>query len=761
MSSSPSLRALLLSLVLAGCSEPESVSFPDIAPADLGDWQPDFGEESDLGESLEPVTSDTVLDYVDPFIGTGGLGFAYGGLTPAAQAPLGMIRVGPDTSEGSNYSTLIDRFSGYRAQDPNTRGFSHLHFVGTGVADYGNLRVLPTTREVSERPYRSWYATHQNQAAGPGWYRSELDEGEVGVELVAGIRSAIHHYTFGAAGEDNIVLIDPTSSLKDSGVEAATWSINGTTFETELTYRGSYVGRTRPFTLWASIELSETPESVEIWDDEASQWSAAANGVDAPARLVFSGDEVVLKVGISFQSMEQARENRLEATSRDELLETTESAWKELLSRVLVEGGEELERTLFYTALYNCFRMPTRLDEAGRYRGLDGELHELSEGRYFTDLSLWDTYRTLHPLWTLIAPEAQRDALNSLIRMGEDGGFIPRWPAALSYTSGMEGEPAMVMFGESAAKGLDGVDYQRAWELFDPVADASAPEGGYDARRGIERYAELGWLPADEFSSAASNTLEWSVADYGLAQLTNHLGLSEESARFRERADSWKNIYREDEGFFWPRNADGSWAELRSKTAYNERSGIFVEGSAWHYRFYPLHDPEGLRDLMGAETMEAALDEFFEESRLFEITERTQLALPDPYYWHSNQPSIHTVSHYAALGRLDKLSEWTRAIQYSAYAPTPDGLPGNDDGGTMSAWFVWSAIGLYPVVGTANYVPMPPLFPKITIKLEDSTLVIEAPGASRTVGKLVAADPVPETIAGQDINLVYTLEAFD
>src|SRR5690606_5606780 len=155
--------------------------------------------------------------------------------------------------------------SGYRAQDPNTRGFSHLHFVGTGVADYGNLRVLPTTREVSERPYRSWYATHQNQAAGPGWYRSELEEGEVGVELVAGIRSAIHHYTFGAAGEDNIVLIDPTSSLKDSGVEAATWSVDGTTFETELTYRGGYVGRTRPFTLWASIELSETPESVEIW----------------------------------------------------------------------------------------------------------------------------------------------------------------------------------------------------------------------------------------------------------------------------------------------------------------------------------------------------------------------------------------------------------------------------------------------------------------------------------------------------------------
>lgn len=761
---------------IVGCSADETENtFPPIQELDINvdlgfDQTPDL--EPDQGPTLPDVTHETVLDYVDPFIGTSGLGFSYGGLTPAAQAPLGMIRVGPDSSFGGDYGTTINRFSGYEGNDPNVRGFSHLHFVGTGVADFGNLRFLPTTREVIERPYGEWYATFESQDARPGTYHAELAEGKVAVQIAAGIRAAIHRYKFQDPAQGNVVSLDPSSSLKNSGILDATWNFDGTEWTAEFTYKGSYAGRQRPFTLFASVVPNHTPSNVQTWNAETESWEdgTQGSGTRTAALLTFEEDLVELRVGISFQSLEQARANReAEANDFDTLQQSTENAWKDHLARILVQGGTEDERTLFYTALYNVFRMPTRLDESGKYTGLDGLIHDLRPGhdRYFTDLSLWDTYRTLHPLWTLIAPDAQRDALNSLLRMGEDGGYIPRWPAALSYTSGMEGEPAAIMFAESAQKQIDGVDYEAAFQSFKVVADASPPPGTpYQARGGIERYIELGYIPADEQSSSASNTLEWALADHALGRLAQTLGHTEDAPRYLARGESWKNIYNPDEGFFWPRNADGSWANLPSRTAYNERSGIFVEGSAWHYRFYVLHDPKALAQFVGEEALEERLDEFFEKSKLFNGN-RTQLFLPDPYYWHGNQPSIHTVTFYAALGRLDKLSHWTRQIQYFAYTTGKDGLPGNDDGGTMSAWLVLSAMGLYPLVGTDTYVPMPPMFPRLTVQLEDSQLVVEAPGASREKGLisevLLNNEVVAETIKHNALNgstLRYSLDLF-
>jgi predicted alpha-1,2-mannosidase len=714
----------------------DATTAPD-ASADAGGG---LDSGADAGVALPPITRENVLDWVDPFIGTVGLGFSYGALTPAVQMPLGMVRVGPDTTINGNHPILFNRFSGYVGDETQVRGFSHLHFVGTGVADYGNMRMLPASREMVERQYRRWFAEMTNEEASPGLYRVRLEEAGVDVALTASTRGAVHRYTWDADA-DRLVVFDPTSSISDEGIEAATWSIDGTEWTAEFTYDGGYVGRRNPFTLHVAAQLSEAPTSVESWDDDTETWSAATSGsgTRTAALLGFTGDELEVRVGISFIDLEQARANRDAETSGgfDAVQQATEEAWRDELMRIVVEGGGARERTQFYTALYGAFRMPTRLDEGGRYTGIDAAVHDLPDGqeRYFTDLSLWDTYRTLHPLWTLIAPDAQRDALASLLLMARDGGYVPRWPAGLSYTGGMEGEPGAVLFGESAAKGLTGVDYQAAWNALQPVADASPPAGAtYGARGGIERYIELGWIPADEIDSAASNTLEWSVADHALGALAEAIGLPEDAARMRARGESWKNIYYEQEGFFWPRNADGSWGELESTLAYNERSGIFVEGSAWHYRFHVLHDPEGLAELMGPTALAERLEQFFAGSKLWS-GDRTDLLLPDGYYWHTNQPSLNAVVNFAAADRVDRLSYWTRQIQYNAYNIERNGLPGNDDGGTLSSWYVFSAIGLYPVVATDRYVVMPPLFERATVNLEGGeTLVVEAPGASREVG---------------------------
>lgn len=725
-----------------------------------------------------PITRENVLDWVDPFIGTKSNGFANGAMTPAAQAPLGMVRVGPDTTSGGRHGTTLGRFSGFDIDDPEVRGFSHLHFVGTGVADYGNVRFLPATRERVERPKKQWFADFVEQDAGPGWYRAQLAEPAVEAEITAGIRAAIHRYEFESQSE-NLIVLDPSSSVTDSGVLGAEWSVDGTVWTAELTYQGPYVGRSRPMPIWVSVELSSEPRRVERWDEATETWLEVefpnVSGESTAALLTFDEAEVELRVGLSFLGPEQAESNRAEETSEgaEVLRDRTEEAWRDYLSRIIVEGGTDEERTIFYTALYNSFRMPTRFDEAGRYRGLDGRAHDLGDGqdRYFSDLSLWDTYRTLHPLWIVIAPDAQRDALASLLRMSEDGGYVPRWPAGLSYTGGMEGEPGAILFGESAAKGLDGVDYEAAYAALSAVADASPPPGAnYGARQGIERYVELGWIPADEFGKSASNTLEWALADHALGALADRVGDLEAAERYRARGESWRAIYREDEGFFWPRNADGSWGEIEGVEVHYGRSGVYVEGSAWHYRFHVQHDPEGLARLMGEEVLAERLEFFFENSKLFGDNPAF-LLFPDVFYWHTNQPSIHSVVNFGAAGRVDRLSYWTRRVQDAAYGTGPDGLVGNDDGGTLSAWYVWSAIGLYPIVGTDRYSVMPPVFPRATVRLEDgSELVVEAPGASRDVGRIdnvtVDGEPVgPLEIRHEDLQdgavVRYDLTTFE
>jgi len=717
-----------------------------------GDVDPDATDvETDAPDVEEPplvdpfdVDGEAAYDLVDPFIGTGGFGFAYAGLTPAAQLPLGMVKVGPDTTQGGVHIPL-NHFSGYYADDLDVRGFSHLHFVGTGVADYGNLRVLPVAT-LPDEPWRAFEPMEPgSQQAAPGWYRVRLSEAQVDVTLVATLRGALHSYTLTQPG--SAILIDPASSVTDSGMETATIRATEQGFEGSLTYRGSFVGRTRPFTLWFTATVEPPPQRVGAWGEEG--WLEDADeATGAQAGLALFYDDVpeapvVLRVAVSYVDADGATRNwdaELADQTEASLLDAARDAWVARLDQVHIRAREPVAARMFYTALYNAYRMPSVLmDVDGRYRGLDGESHEVDGFTYYSDLSLWDTFRTLHPWYELTEVSIERDVLRSLLMMAEQYGRMPRWPAALSETGSMIGASANMLFSGAQAKGIDGIDYDEAFDALwrsdygdlDP-ASGELPTSG---RGDIRRYAELGYLPSDEIAEAPSKTLEYAYADRALAWMAERLGHDDHAAYLDERALSFERIFDPERRFFWSRLADGTFADGIRETAVFMGGGAYTEGSAWHWRFYALQDADRLFDLFGGP--EAAVEEmvvFFERSGLGSGTGPVRDVLPNSYYWHGNEPTIHVAPLFALAGRVDLARNYVRAIQLRMYGDGPDGLPGNDDGGTMSSWYLFTSIGLYPIAGTDAYILLEPRFERIEIRGDGPHLTIVAPQAPASFG---------------------------
>lgn len=704
------LRGILLGFVplFCACVAQSPIELPRIDVADAA------APNGDTGVDPAFTRGEEALAYVDPMIGTGGVGFAYAGMTPAVQVPLGFLRVGPDTTRSGSHPSAFHHFSGYYAEDPHLRGFSHTHFVGTGVADYGNLRIAFADAARLDRAPSRWWLTRGPEVAEPGYYRAETAEGVV-AELTAAHHAAIHRYELPPG---YVLAVDAASSVDDDGVLEAEANYADGRVRGRVLFRGGYVGRGNPFELHFAIRLQPPPSEVLTWDGE--RWAPGPETAHDEAALGLrwaAEARVSLHVGISLVSADNAarRLEEIEAQSFEAMRADNRALWAEILDRVQVHGGSAADREIFYTALYNSFRMPSRLDEYGEYPGLDGAVHAVDHP-YYTDLSLWDTYRTLHPLWTLIAPDETRDVLRSLLLMAKDGGYIPRWPAALSYTSGMEGDSAAMLFAEGAVKGIDGVDYAVAFDHLRATADAPVPAGApYGGRDGIDDFIELGWIAADRHSAAASNTLEYAVDDGALAVLAEFLGRDADAARYRARSRQYANVWDPATRFFRPRNADGTFVEPFSPTAFSDRSGVYAEGSAWHYRFYAAHDPAGLIELFGGpDELVAELDTFMAESRLFR-GDPSLLVLPDPYYWHTNQPPLHAPFLYGWAGRWDLLSHWVGAIRQHAYGTEPDGLVGNDDGGTLSAWYVLASLGLFPIVGTERWLTFAPAFDDVRI----------------------------------------------
>jgi len=667
---------------------------------------------------------------VNPFIGTGGIGFGVGAELPGALVPFGMVKLSPDTSIGEGHA-LFDHCSGYYFLDEDIRGFSHTHFVGTGGGDdYGNIRVMPivadggiTDDRIIESGYRSGFR-HETEEASPGYYSVTLDRHNIHAEHTATEHTGYHRYTFPKT-DWAYVLIDVSDANENNTSLGSYVEILPGSREVIgwVDYQGGMPGR---FKLYFSAKFQKAFDFSGVWSDGAIVGGTFTTAINTGAYIGFKvteSDPVELSVGISYISVEQAQINRkTEVSSLDfeGVRQKAEEAWRDALGVIEVEDGTDDEAEIFYTAVYHLGMMPTLFSEVeDKYMGFDGKVHTADGFRFYSDQSLWDTYRTFHPLMILLYPGRQRDFVESLIKMGEQSGYIPRWPAALNESGSMIGTPADIVIAETYLKGIRGFDAEEAYQYL--TQSAYSP---YNRRRDFANYVSLGYVPGD-----VSNTVEGAHEDWALANLAHELGKEGDEAIFRARSLNYKNLWDPSVRYLHARNSDGSWVADFNPYVWSEP---YVEGDAIQWTFYAPQDPQGLIGLFGGpEPFMERLEELFNKSKLVsnESAESSNFG-PDIYYWHGNEPCIHAAYLFNEAGRPDRAQYWVRKIMEKKYTTGPEGVPGNDDGGTLSAWYIFSALGFYPIAGGDRYWVGSPIFRRAVVHMEGGDLVVTAQNAS-------------------------------
>ncbi|MCB9592452.1 MAG: glycoside hydrolase family 92 protein [Sandaracinaceae bacterium] len=725
-------RALLLCLLLVACDGSTPVG--DDAGSDAGPTtRPDAGPPPPPPPSA-PAT-EPLIDHVDPFIGTGGSGANDLASTyPGPLRPFGMVRPGPDTSaEGG--APGVTHCSGFAYADDYITGFSHMRMSGTGISDYGHVALMPVPAMepsfVSQASSRSRFV-EGSAVASPGYYAVTLERGDVRVELTATERVATHRYTF-APGAPLAVLVDVGHQPADNvdpvdgaiTVDAAAREVSGF-----ARLAGGYSNRFGGQQVYFVARFDRPFLRHGTWLDETvTDGGDSATGAHSGAYVELDpadGEVVRVEVAVSYVDVEGARAN-LDAESTgfdfDAVRAETERIWEEHLARVHVSARYDHDVRRFYTALYHVLSMPTlATDVDGRYRGLDDAIHEVDGFRYYTDFSLWDTFRTLHPLLTLLYPDYQLDMLRSLSAMAVDGGAMPRWPLGTGYTGGMLGDPAAMVFADSWVKGVDGFDLRPAYDALRRSAMGTASER-FGGRGNAEIYDSLGYVPIERAGGSASKTLEFAYADWALAILADALGETEDAAYFRARSGNWRNTWDPARQFFVGRHEDGSFAEYFEDDRWID---YYTEGNGWQYVWYVPHDLPGLAEMMGGrDAMLDRLDEFFTLSAGMRIT-----ALPGFWYWHGNEPDLHAAFIFSALGDGARSARWSRWAAQTLYGDGPTGLPGNDDGGTLSAWLVFASMGIFTIAGEQDYLLGSPLLTRVEFTVGDGTFVIDAPDAS-------------------------------
>ena len=695
-------------------------------------------EPQPISIAARPVFS--LIKNVNPFIGTGGYPWVCGHNFPGAALPFGMVRLSPETESFLTKRKALNT-SGYFYGDNKISGFSHTRLSGTGATDGGHFLVVPATGSVSHNGIvkgRSYRFSHRDEVAFPGYYALRLPEEKIFVELTATERVGVHRYTFPTGVEPRII-IDVSNALGDRESREATVTILSDRLEVEGSVRtfGTFGSRYGGAKVYFVARFDRKFKSYGTWNGEHFyEDHKDAEGDDIGIDIEFDSDEnesvVGLKLAISYVSIENARANLdAEAGTRkfDEILTLAQEAWEEKLSLIKIDGATEAQRTIFYTALYRSFQMPTVFNDVnGEYFGFDRQVHQSDGFRYFTDLSLWDTFRTLHPLYNIIAPNDQRDMMVSLVRMAKEGGWLPRWPSGNGYTGSMLGTPSDITITEAWLKGICDFDVEFAYQSMRATALGPTPrDAEFPGRRGIASYLKYHYCAADEMDEAVSKTLEYAWADHSIGQLALALGKKEDAELFAEHAHYYLNTWNPETQYFHPRNANGDFVEdfkpllltyLDLKEKYTDD---YVEGSALQWRWAVPFDAQGLISLFdNSEFFVSELNDFFEKS------DPTMGAWnPGPYYWHGNQPDIHAAYLFNEAGRPDLTQKWVRWILDNKYDNSYKGLDGNDDGATLSAWYIFSSLGLYPTAGSDVYQIGAPLFRKAEVKIGENILRIE------------------------------------
>jgi predicted alpha-1,2-mannosidase len=690
-----------------------------------------------LAQAATGLTSaqQQAFDAVDPFIGTAGEGHTF----PGATVPFGMVQLSPDTqikSRKDGYGWA----AGYRHDDNTIVGFSHTHFSGSGHSDLGDFLVMPTTGEVKlergqiDKPGSGYTSRfdHGTETAKPGYYAVTLADSGVRAELTSTARVGLHRYTF-PKGKPGHVILDLRTSMYDYPGKIL-WSrvrvrADGTVTGFRET-RGWAPGRQ----LYFAMRFSRPLKGQSLNDTEKDviyKGFATPSDKDPTQRAQIEGRQLVgafdfgddggpllVKVSISPVSEENAIANmeaEAPAWDFDGARDAAKTQWATALAAVEAKGNKT-QRIQFYTALYHTFLGPTLfMDVDGRYRGPDNAVHQAKGWTNYSTFSLWDTYRALHPLLTLVQPpQHTNDIVNSLLASRRESpyGILPVWAFNGLETWCMIGYHAVPVIADAYMKGIRGYDTTEALEAM----VASADYGPYD---GIAQYRELGYVPIDEEGEAASKTLEYAFDDWTISQVAKDMGDAKVAGEFDKRAGNWKHAFDPSTGFMRARKRDGAFREPFDPTASGYGSD-YTEGNAWQYSWYVPQDVAGLIQAHGsADKLLGKLDEAFDakvDPKIFEHMEDITGLIG--WYAHGNEPGHHVSYLYAYAGQPWRTQQRLKQIMDTQYKATPDGLAGNDDLGQMSAWYVFSTLGFYPVTpGSNQYVIGRPFLPQATLNL--------------------------------------------
>lgn len=653
--------------------------------------------------------------YVNPFIGTGGHGHTFIG----ASTPFGAVQTGPENSAKG-----WDWCSGYHYSDSLVIGFSQTHLSGTGIADLGDVLLMPYTdpvkmvsgAESNPNPVVGSHYSHQNEKASPAYYSLMLDDYPVKVELTASERVAFHRYIFQKTGKGHILIDLKTGIYSSWERPKAIGYLKKLNDSTLIGFRQSK-GWAKDRRLYFAIRTSFTLKELSLYDD--SLLLTGSGGESENLRGIISFDntpgKVMLKVGISPVSSDGALANinaEIPGWDFEKVVAASTAKWNRELAKISIETPDTVAKTIFYTALYHTMIAPALYnDHDGTYRGTDKKVYTRPGFDNYSIFSLWDIYRSCAPLGTILHPEKVSSWISSLLAIYQQQGKLPIWPLMGNETDCMVGYHAVPLIVDAWLKGYKGFDAGLAYQ----AVKASAMRDDL----GLKYVKDRGYIPADKETESVSKAEEYAIDDWCIAQMAKKLGNKEDYAYYSKRSLYYKNYFDSTIRFVRPRMTDGSW-----KTPYDpfqsiHENGDFTEGNGWQYTWLAPQDPKGLiRQLGGDSAFMIKLDSLFHVSGDMGAQASADISGLIGMYAHGDEPSHHIAYLYSFAGYPWKTAEKVRQIMKEFYTNQPDGLAGNEDCGAMSAWYIFSSLGFYPVQPAGgNYVLGSPLFKKATIQL--------------------------------------------
>ena len=655
------------------------------------------------------------VDDTLPIVGTAGHGHTY----PGATFPFGFVQLSPDTRTAG-----WDACSGYNYVDSTIMGFSHTHLSGTGGADLGEVMIMPFTGDTDRTNFDSSFS-HDNEFATPGYYRVQLDTYDIEAELTATAHCGLHRYTF-PKSKDSHILIDLIHGIGDRPPAGAELTV-----ENDHTISGKRVdhGWTQK-TMYFVIECSRPFKSygIELNGKPLSAGQAEAKGKNIRAFLDYktkADEQIILRVGLSPTSVEDAK-NSLQAEITDwdfnRIKMTARLAWNANLSRIEIDCSNPEIRQTFYTAMYHAMMAPTMYNNAdGSYGGADGQKHDYAGFQDYSTFSIWDVYRANMPLMTVIEPDRVNDFVQSLLAEYQQSPehLLPYWPLANHDTGSMIGYHSVSIIDDAFQKGFRDYDTNLAWQA---VRDTAM--SGRRRQDEYQKYGYVPWTPAGppRSGAATSRTLEFAYDDWCVGQMAKAMGKTDDANFFLKRSQNYRNVWDPKAQFFRSPKPDGTFLEpfdpLQVARHANVADGYYTEADAWEYMFFVPQDVPGMIQLYGGnDAFVKKLDEFFDmDSEMHDW--RIDVTGLIGQYSHGNEPDEHCAYLYALAGAQYKTAARVRDIQLTQYDNSPEGIDGNDDCGQISAWYVWSAIGLYPVNAASGiYVIGSPLVRKAVIHL--------------------------------------------